>query len=214
VSRRSLVFNCRTFEDSPTLLTSAYQVRSEVDPATFQAFARAISGDFPQVTSANVADLSLLCSEFGFTSLSQRVAAFLREQRPAPEGPDAAQLVEDMREQLFGHERTMSLLQKENHRLQAEVADLRAAVAELAARPSITDVKKELDAAIGRGLATVAKRIADEIARISTTQAALSAKQQEIEAAVREITAREAAFAREIDDLKGKVATSGPRSAD
>lgn len=211
VSRRSLVLNCRAFEDNPTLLMCAYQVRSTVDPATFLVFVSAIDGALPVISSATVADLSLLCSEFGFTSLSARVAAFLREQRPPPESPSAARLVDDLREQLFGQERTVSLLQKEKHRLQAEVDELRAAVAELAARPSVTDVKKELDAAIGRGLATVAKRIADEVARISTAQAALSAKQRDIEAALREIAAKEAAFTRDIDDLKATIAQSRPR---
>jgi hypothetical protein len=50
-----------------------------VSAANFQLFVEAINGDNPTITNENVADIELLCQEFGYEELSAAVSKFLAQ---------------------------------------------------------------------------------------------------------------------------------------
>jgi hypothetical protein len=64
-----------TFLENSTLASSPYQISSSVDVDNFRLFADAINGAPPDVTDANMADLSSLAIEFGFVRLLGRIEA-------------------------------------------------------------------------------------------------------------------------------------------
>jgi hypothetical protein len=72
---RPLVSQCDLFEDA-SLLTVPYNVRSSVKLAIFQDFVSAIEGKVVQITNDNVSGLELLCTEFGFQTLADKVSEF------------------------------------------------------------------------------------------------------------------------------------------
>jgi hypothetical protein len=71
-----LVRECGLFADDPTLLCVPYSVRAPVSVDDFRQFVLALEGQDFEVTDANFGGLSLLCDEFCFESLSERLSAF------------------------------------------------------------------------------------------------------------------------------------------
>jgi hypothetical protein len=52
------------------------QVRSVVSADVFRLFRSAVEGEVIEITNANIKGLSVVCDEFGFGSISQRLRAF------------------------------------------------------------------------------------------------------------------------------------------
>jgi hypothetical protein len=52
------------------------RLRSAAPIGYFSLFLEAVSGKDIQITNENVSDLSQLCDEFGFWSLSSKISAF------------------------------------------------------------------------------------------------------------------------------------------
>jgi hypothetical protein len=77
IPRLSLMASCEIFKDDPTLLASPYQVKSNVSDATFGLFVAAIEGSDPVISHENSAELALLCDEFGFQVLGDKVQDFV-----------------------------------------------------------------------------------------------------------------------------------------
>jgi hypothetical protein len=71
-----LTRKCTLFLDDPALAASPYSVRAPVSVADFCLFVSALEGKDVDVTNDNVRGLSLLCDEFGFQSLSERLSSF------------------------------------------------------------------------------------------------------------------------------------------
>jgi hypothetical protein len=72
-----LVTNCTLFRNNLALAASPYRVNSSVALKVFRLFLEAVECKEIQITKQNVADLSQLCTEFGFESLSRKISAFL-----------------------------------------------------------------------------------------------------------------------------------------
>jgi hypothetical protein len=70
-----LITNCRTFEANPSLLTEPYRVRSPVNPDSLRLFVDTIKcfGSCAEIPAESVSDVSLLCEEFGFARLSEKI---------------------------------------------------------------------------------------------------------------------------------------------
>jgi hypothetical protein len=77
-----LVANSLMFQHNPALLTRPYAVQRRVSADNLRVFLSAMTGATPEITAANAADLALLCDEFGFTTLAQRVTQFRAAQSP------------------------------------------------------------------------------------------------------------------------------------
>jgi hypothetical protein len=72
----SLSQACDRFANHPP--PSSYRVTSEVTAAIFEQFLQPINGRDIEITKANAPGLSLLSSEFQFSALSAKLAAFYR----------------------------------------------------------------------------------------------------------------------------------------
>jgi hypothetical protein len=64
-----LLADCTTFFDHPTFASSPDQIPSSVDVDNFRLFVDAINGAPPDIMNTNMADLSVIATEFGFTRL-------------------------------------------------------------------------------------------------------------------------------------------------
>jgi hypothetical protein len=67
---------CQTFIDHPDLLIAPYKVQSQVAVSLFEHFVHIIGGATPIITAGNASDLLLLCKEFRFVELAERVSEF------------------------------------------------------------------------------------------------------------------------------------------
>jgi hypothetical protein len=79
-----LMRKCTLFRDNPALATSPYSVRAAVSVRDFRLFVFALEDKNVEVTRTNFHGLSLLCDEFGFVSLSERLCTF-RQSTDFPE---------------------------------------------------------------------------------------------------------------------------------
>jgi len=70
------VNTCSLFLRDPTLLTMPYDVRSPASLAVVREFIAAIDGSFPEINSSNISELTLLCDEFGFQALKEKLTEF------------------------------------------------------------------------------------------------------------------------------------------
>jgi hypothetical protein len=73
---QNLVSQCDLFRSKPALLSTPYHVRSSVPLAIFRDFVAALAGTPPEITNENIDELSLVCSEVGFQSLSAKLTKF------------------------------------------------------------------------------------------------------------------------------------------
>jgi hypothetical protein len=73
---RTLVMKCNLFADNPMLAGPPYSVRAPVSMEDFRQFVSALKDKDVEVTNRNFGGLSLLCDEFRFTALSERLSAF------------------------------------------------------------------------------------------------------------------------------------------
>jgi hypothetical protein len=73
-----LVRECRLFTDNLMLVGAPYSVRAPVSVDDFRLFVSALEDKPVEVTNSNFGGLSLLCDEFGFAALSERLSAFRR----------------------------------------------------------------------------------------------------------------------------------------
>jgi hypothetical protein len=71
------------FWNNLALAVSSYKVNSSVALEIFRLFLEAVEGKEIQIMEQNVADLSQVCTEFGFESLSRRISAFLDSSESA-----------------------------------------------------------------------------------------------------------------------------------
>jgi hypothetical protein len=67
---------CNPFTDSPLLAGAPCSVRAPVSIDDFSQFVSMLEDKDVEVTNANIDGLSLLCDEFRFTALSERLSAF------------------------------------------------------------------------------------------------------------------------------------------
>jgi uncharacterized coiled-coil protein SlyX len=79
VSHEPLKQACDLFADGPA--PSRYPAQSDAPLGVFRSFLEAVKGNDIQITNENVLQLSQLCEEFGFWSLSSKLSAF----RDSPE---------------------------------------------------------------------------------------------------------------------------------
>jgi hypothetical protein len=73
---RTLVMKCKLFADDPMLAGAPYSVRAPVSVEDFCQFVSVLEDKNVEVTNANIGSFSLLCDEFRFTVLSERLSAF------------------------------------------------------------------------------------------------------------------------------------------
>jgi hypothetical protein len=73
---RTLVLKCNLFSDDPALACAPYSVQAPVSVDDFRQFVLALEDKDVEMTNANFGGLSLLCDEFRFTPLSERLSAF------------------------------------------------------------------------------------------------------------------------------------------
>jgi hypothetical protein len=71
-----LVNQCDLFSSLPVLAATPYTVLSSVSLGIFRDFVAALAEMAVEITHENVRGLSLLCSEFGFSALSRKLADF------------------------------------------------------------------------------------------------------------------------------------------
>jgi hypothetical protein len=105
------------------LLGSPYRVRSAIGEEALRPFLAAVDGAAPELTTANVNDLFLLCEEFGFAALLSQISEF--RLRHAIVDDEARKCVCRFEEQNWRNDRALCVLRK-------EVSDLRAAHLRLA----------------------------------------------------------------------------------
>jgi hypothetical protein len=72
---RTLVMKCNLFADDPMLAGAPYSVQAPVSVDNFHQFVSALANQPVAVTVAHFGGLSLLCDEFRFTALSERLPA-------------------------------------------------------------------------------------------------------------------------------------------
>jgi hypothetical protein len=85
---RELMTKCNLFADDPSLVAAPYSVRAPVSIDDFRQFVSVLEDKAVEVTNANFGGLSLLCDEFRFESLSERLSAFRQS-------PDFKAMMED-----------------------------------------------------------------------------------------------------------------------
>jgi hypothetical protein len=101
VQRVNLLVNCHKFLEHPDLLLAPYKIRSAVAVASLKQFVQVIEGSEPHITRSNASDLSVLCEEFGFVELAERMSEFDPRLRVVPEAKvglpdDIRQLFEEL----------------------------------------------------------------------------------------------------------------------
>jgi hypothetical protein len=72
------MMQCNLFADDPVLLCAPYKVRTPVSVDDFRQFVSALEDTDVEVTNANFRGLSLLCEEFRFAALSERLSTTLK----------------------------------------------------------------------------------------------------------------------------------------
>jgi hypothetical protein len=109
----------------------------DVDEEAFRGFLAALDGSPPELTTANMNDLFLLCEEFGFASLLSQISDF-RSQHAVVDD-EARKRVSRVEEQNLQQDRVIGVLQR-------ELSDLRAAHSRLAAESaSVEETNKVLE---------------------------------------------------------------------
>jgi hypothetical protein len=73
---RTLVMKCKLFADDSALAGAPYSVRAPVSVDDFRPFVSVLKDKDVEVTNANFDGFSLLCEEFRFTALSERLSTF------------------------------------------------------------------------------------------------------------------------------------------
>jgi hypothetical protein len=118
VGLRPLIANCDLFADGDPVTTSPYRIKSKVPLKVFQQFVKAIEGEAVEVTSQNFSCLTQLCDEFGFQTLSSKIADF----RNSPEFKDSAD--DEARLQISGLEEQISQQEWRIMGLEADISRL------------------------------------------------------------------------------------------
>jgi hypothetical protein len=72
----TLMMKCHLFADNAVLAGAPYSVRAPVSVDDFRQFVSALEGNDVEVTNSNFGSLSLLCDEFCFFGLSERLSVF------------------------------------------------------------------------------------------------------------------------------------------
>jgi hypothetical protein len=180
---RTLVMKCNRFAEDPRLLCAPYTVRAPVSVDDFRQFVLALEDKDVEVTNANFVGLSLLCDDFGFVSLSERLLTF----RQSADFKEVA-ILEDSEVRLRLSAQEERLLQRDH-----EFSALRRAQESTAAalvRLSRADVNVEQLAADVRALqswrqsAAKAQNLLDQAmktvtADVNTLNSAISSQQKQ-----------------------------------
>jgi hypothetical protein len=106
-----LMEKCTLFKTTLSLLGCPYQVKSQVSVPAFREFVSALEGKCPEITSANVEGLSLLCDEFGFEALTAQLLSISRLS--APSDADARVLICELDSRVLESARELSASQAE-----------------------------------------------------------------------------------------------------
>jgi hypothetical protein len=128
VSAARLIDKCTLFKTNLLLLSSPYSIRSTVPIDVFRAFVSALEDGAVEITNANLASLSLLCTEFGFAALTARLSEFRCSAAYAGKTADVEVLarIVALEERALERDRETAALQSELTRLSAAVDSLRA----------------------------------------------------------------------------------------
>jgi hypothetical protein len=134
VSAAQLILKCTVFKSNLALLSAPYAVKSSVSLEVFREFLSALDGFAVAIGSANFAGLSLLCAEFGFEGLRERLSEFRRSADFAGEAGETADAeararIAALEARALERDRETAVLQAEFGRLSAAVESLRGAVA-------------------------------------------------------------------------------------
>jgi len=129
IQRIPLISQCQSFLSDPSLLTRAYHIRSSVNSDNLRLFISAIEGVTPAIQTDNVSDLALLCEEFGFATLADKVAAFRAQHLSIDE--EARQRIQFLEEQNNRLERIIGLIRAESFYQKEEIRRLFQANKEL-----------------------------------------------------------------------------------
>jgi hypothetical protein len=119
IARRSLVATCELFLENLNLLSTPYQVRSQVSETSFRVYLAAIEGATTEIGMGNVLDLESLTKEFQFVELGRQVAEFL-SQHPHIDVIRLKSAIADLRRRLAGQDRELSQLTEASGRAMAE----------------------------------------------------------------------------------------------
>jgi hypothetical protein len=76
IPRRNILKNCEPFQDNPDFLKSPSHIRLAVGEELLRTFLAALDRAAPELTTANLNDLSLLCEGFGFAALLSQISEF------------------------------------------------------------------------------------------------------------------------------------------
>jgi hypothetical protein len=76
VLEKLLIQKCDLCKDNPSLTASPYIVRSHISQSDFRTFVSALEGASVPLTKDNLLGLTLLCEEFHFGELSERLSQF------------------------------------------------------------------------------------------------------------------------------------------
>jgi hypothetical protein len=125
ISRKALFQSCETFSNDPALLASPYSVRSPVTLSGLTTFLDAVNSQDVTITAANAPALSLLCDEFGFTSLQTRLSEF-RETSTAPEVQ-----ISLLKDHIATQDERIAILERSNAVLNAEFVVLQRKLSDL-----------------------------------------------------------------------------------
>jgi hypothetical protein len=120
VSRLKLLTNCPKFEDLKLL---PYQIQSLVSAETVQVFVSVLGGTDPALTTENMNDSRLLCEEFGFAALRDKVSTFQEHISVIDE--EAHRHAGGVEEQNMQQDWSLGFLQREVAELQTACLDLR-----------------------------------------------------------------------------------------
>jgi hypothetical protein len=129
VANRSLVTSCRMFLDDPSLILKPYDVQSRVSQDSFRMFVCAIGGQEAEITQSNIADLSLLCSEFEFDALLPSIDEWHSAHPPI----DYAAVLRELgaaRDRILTQDGSISDLDRRAEDVDAAITDLRRLVSQ------------------------------------------------------------------------------------
>jgi hypothetical protein len=114
VRRKALMNSRRRFEGDPMLLVKPCVTRSHVHRNIFEQFHSAAIDSLPDITAANVSDLSQLGLEFGFSSLVNSITEWWSQPPSVDNGKESVQ------EQLVEQQRATGGLSTEFSRLDCD----------------------------------------------------------------------------------------------
>jgi uncharacterized coiled-coil protein SlyX len=144
VASVSLVTNCSLFGNNLTLAASPYNVKSSVALEVFQLFLESVEGKDIQITKQNASDLSRLCTEFGFESLSRKLSAFLDSPDCGSADAEAKSRIRYLEERDLQQDRRIASLEAIVSQMQTDfarqTAEVQAALRQL--RPSSAPARK------------------------------------------------------------------------